>query len=264
MAFWVAAIAIFVGTGMLRGAAPPRYGALLWGTLSTIGVVGLTTVFLRREKRGTDSAGMRFSSGSLPRFGTGAVLGLVLYALQIAVIGSIAGPLRLVPTGTHAGAIALAVTTYVALATMEEVGFCGYPLRRLEERFGVLPGIATSAIAFGILHLIYGWSAWMALAGATSGGMLFGAAALATRGLAVPVGLHASWNVASWTVGEKDGAGVWRIVRSGDPELVTRVGNWTYLLMMAIGTAAFALYARYRRRRVIRYATRWGADAVPP
>jgi membrane protease YdiL (CAAX protease family) len=264
MAFWVAAIAILIGAGMLRGAAPPAYSALLWGTLSTIGVVGLTIAFLRGERRGRDSVGLRCSSGSLPRFGAGAVIGLVLYALQIAIVGSIAGPLHLVPADTHSRAIALAVTTYMALATMEEVAFRGYPLRRLEERFGVLPAIAIGAIAFGILHLIYGWPPWMALAGATSGGVLFGAAALATRGLAVPVGLHASWNVAGWAVGEKNGAGVWRIVSSGDPERVTRVGNWTYLLVMAIGTAAFALFARYRRRSVIRSENPGGADAVPP
>jgi len=249
MAFWVAAIAILVGAGMLRGAAPPAYSALLWGTLSTIGVLGLTIAVLRREQRGVDSAGLRFSSRSLLLFGTGAVLGLALYALQFAIIGSVAGPLRLVAADTPAGAIALAVTTYVALAAMEEVAFRGYPLRRLEERFGGGPAIAIGAFAFGVLHLIYGWPPWMALVGAASGGVLFGAAALATRGLAVPIGLHAAWNVSGWAVGEKDGMGVWRIVSSGDPEYVTRVGNWTYLLMMAIGTAAFAWFARYRRRR---------------
>jgi membrane protease YdiL (CAAX protease family) len=261
-AFWVAAIAIFMGAGMLRAAAPPEYSALAWGVLSTIGVVALTFAFLRREKRGLDSAGLRFTSASLPRFVAGAGIGVALYALQVALIAMITGSLRLAATGRTAGAIALAVATYVALAAMEEVAFRGYPLRRLEERFGPPAAIAIGAMAFGILHLTYGWPPWMALVGATGGGVLFGAAALATRGLAIPMGLHAAWNVGSWAVGEKDGAGIWRIVASGADARISQVGNLTYLLVMAVGTAGFVWFARSRRR--VSTAAIEGASSVPP
>jgi membrane protease YdiL (CAAX protease family) len=264
-AFWIAAIGIFMGAGMLRAAAPPAYSALAWGALGTIGVVALTIAFLRRERRGADSAGLRLTAGSLPRFLAGAFLGVALYALQVALVAMITGSLRLAPTGRTAGAIALAVAIYVALAAMEEVAFRGYPLRRLEERFGAPAAIAIGAMAFGILHLIYGWPPWMALVGATGGGVLFGAAALATRGLAVPIGLHSAWNVGSWAVGEKDGAGIWRIVASGaDSARVSQVGTLSYLLVMAVGTAGFVWFARYRRRQVLSAAAIGGERSVPP
>jgi hypothetical protein len=39
-------------------------------------------------------------------------------------------------------------------------------------------------------------------------------AAIATEGLAVPIGMHAAWNFASWLIGFKESSGYWRPITS--------------------------------------------------
>src|SRR5205814_5127242 len=67
------------------------------------------------------------------------------------------------------------------------------------------------------LEHVAGGSTWLhAFFGAGVGSLLFGMAALATRGLALPIGLHAAWNFGDWVHGGKDSIGLWHpIVADG-------------------------------------------------
>ena len=86
---------------------------------------------------------------------------------------------------------------------------------------------------------------WLLLGGS----LLFGMAALATRGLAVPIGLHAMWNVGQWILGEKELPGLWKVWM--EDRLQTRaqeVGMVSYLL--GAGIAILGFWWRYRKNRV--------------
>lgn len=66
------------------------------------------------------------------------------------------------------------------------------------------------ALVFAAEHRL-GGSTWIhALLGAGVGSLLFGMASLATRGLALPIGLHAAWNFGQWVAGDKEFPGIWR------------------------------------------------------
>jgi membrane protease YdiL (CAAX protease family) len=211
--FWVCTLAILLGVGMLRFLVPAPVRALAWGLASSLAIAALTWAYLQWEGRDAGSVGLRLQRGSWPRFVLGIAMGLALYAVYLALVTIVTGSVRLVPAaGVDARATALAIATYLALSSMEELGFRGYPLRRLEERIGRLSALGIGAVAFGLLHLAYGWSLSTAMVGAVAGGFLFGMAALVSRGLALPIGLHAAWNIAGWAVGEKGGTGIWRLV----------------------------------------------------
>lgn len=110
----------------------------------------------------------------------------------------------------NVGPIAVTLITYVLLACREELAFRGYPLRRLYSSFGLWGSQAIVAVAFALEH-VAGGSTWMnAILGAAVGSLLFGMAAIATRGLAVPIGLHAAWNFGDWMHGGKASGGLWR------------------------------------------------------
>ena len=110
----------------------------------------------------------------------------------------------------NVGPIAVTLITYVLLACREELAFRGYPLRRLYSSFGLWGSQAIVAVAFALEH-VAGGSTWMnAILGAGVGSLLFGMAAIATRGLAVPIGLHAAWNFGDWMHGGKASGGLWR------------------------------------------------------
>ena len=72
-----------------------------------------------------------------------------------------------------------------------------------------------------------------AILGAFTGSLLFGMAALAMRGLAVPIGLHTAWNFGQWTLGEKETSGLWRpVVEQGYKQHVDHMGILGYLLSL--------------------------------
>lgn len=247
--FWLATVGILVGCGRLSYEAPAPFSAVAWGATSSIGLLGLTAAFLHWERREASSAGLRFQLVSIGRFGIGAAVGGALYGGYLLVLLSLT-EIRLVPAPPIPTAtFLLALATYTVLAMMEEVGFRGYALRRLEEILGRGSAIVLGAVAFGTLHLAYGWTLGAAMLGAGAGALLFGIAALVSRGLAVPIGVHAAWNVAGWSVGEKDGAGLWRLAIPEPANGAATVGSLSYMLVMALGFIGFWQFGRIRARR---------------
>lgn len=247
--FWLATIGILIGFGMVSHIAPARFSALAWGATSSIGLLALTAAFLHWERRDAGSAGLRFELRSIGRFGIGAAVGGALYGAHLLILLSLTDvrivPAPVIPTTT----LLLALATYLALAMMEEIGFRGYALRRLDERMGRAYALVLGALAFGALHLAYGWTLGAAMLGAGAGALLFGIAALVSRGLAVPIGVHAAWNVAGWSVGEKDGAGLWHLVIPEPAARAVTVGSLSYMLVMALGFIGFWQFGRVRARR---------------
>ena len=97
-------------------------------------------------------------------------------------------------------------------------------------------------------HKLGGLSGARALIGAAVGSLLFGMAVLATRGLAVPIGLHAAWNFGQWALGLRGGPAVWSpLLRNGSQESVDRIETIVYLALFGSATLAFWLWHRRTR-----------------
>jgi hypothetical protein len=86
-------------------------------------------------------------------------------------------------------------------AATEEVVFRGIIFRIAEERFGTWAALAISAVLFGLVHLAgsteagAGAEIWGGISIALQGGLLLGAAYVATRSLWLPIGVHFAWNL---------------------------------------------------------------------
>ena len=71
-------------------------------------------------------------------------------------------------------------------------------------------------------------------------GLLWGMSALATRGLGVPIGLHAAWNFAGWSAGSRAETGILRmVVEDGALEATQEVGSMSYQFVFCALTFAF-------------------------
>ena len=146
-------------------------------------------------------------------------------------------------TSRPSSLILLALAGYVALALREELAFRGYPLRRLEAAWGVWPALILMTVAFTLEHAAGGWTWSRALLGPPAGALLFGMAALRTRGLAVPLGIHAAFNFAQWFMGQKETAGPFKLlVDSGFSGRAETFGYGAYLTGTLIATSAFWLW----------------------
>jgi len=243
-----------IGCAVALAAASPigsklagKWPELVTGTLASLGAFGLTVLFVRWEKLSLADVGAAINARSVLRLAFGFVVGASFVALW-AALSTVASPVQWVrASGGGLRAVLVALAVYLVLACREELAFRGYPLRLLNRLFGVWLAQIFVAAVFTGEHRLAGLSRMSALIGAAVGSLLFGMAALATRGLAVPIGVHAAWNFGQWALGLRGGPALWRpVVREGLQESVDLNGTIIYLAIFGSATLAFWLWRRRR------------------
>ena len=247
--FWVGYMAILLVGTFPQNMVPKRWGQTVWALWSASLVFALTLIFLRREGRSVADVGLAFRRGTILRFVIGALAGLAVHAANIAAVSGVAGGIAVVRAGNvYAGAIAWIVGVYVAKACMEGFGFRGYPLFTLLERWGPWPAVMIVAGAFALSHVAFGWSWDQVVLGVFPNGVLFAMVAIASRGLAMPIALHAAINTAQWSLGQGGGEGPWRIVIA--PSALSRVTAVAPITSIAVYLVAILVAWLWYRSRL--------------
>jgi len=246
--FWAGYIAILLLGSFPRNMVPTQWAQAVWAVWGAVLVFAMTVVFVRYEGRDLHDVGLGFDGATIPKFALGLLAGAAVYATTLAVF-VVAGGVRVVrAAGFDAAAMTFAAGTFVASACMEGFGFRGYPQHTLQRSFGAWPAVITAAAFFALSHVAFGWPWNQVLLGVLPNGVLFGMVTLASRGLAMPVALHAAINMAQWSFGEDGGRGPWKIVV--DPAALPRVqasAPITALVVYALGILAAWLWYRSRR-----------------
>ena len=238
--FWAGYLAILLLAAKVKALAPPPWHQLVWGLVSIAALFPLTLVFLRWDGRSRRDVGLNFEAKSVARLGLGAILGLAVYGLNVLIVSAVAGPIRFSwGVGIDPAGVVLVVATTVARSGMEELGFRGYPLRTLVPSLGFWKAQGIVAVAFGLCHFAFGWSWTSILLGVIPSAFLFGMAASASGGLALPIGLHAGLNLARWSVGENGAAGIWTMVVDETAQAgIAKVAPTIGVIVGVLGTLA--------------------------
>lgn len=187
--------------------------------------------------------------GTASRFLQGTVIAAVIWGVNISVIAVGGGGLgfeRVAETGLTAGVLTLMLM--IAQSAMEEIAFRGYALTTLRERYGVWPAVLLTTIAFIAYHILGGQDVFSSVVGTGIGGLLFAMAALAGRGLALPIAVHGIFNYLNWAAGDKVkyGEGFYRtVVDEASMGRLQTVGLISYVTVLSLG--ALVLYLWYRR-----------------
>ncbi|HEX5043702.1 MAG TPA: CPBP family intramembrane glutamic endopeptidase [Candidatus Polarisedimenticolaceae bacterium] len=240
VAGFVVATAVALATAApLTRRIPDHMGQALVGLVTSAATFALTLLVAKWERLRLADLGAAPAAGSVTRFAAGFLAGLTL-SLAWAACLFMAGHVRWIRTvDTPVLAAPVALLAYLALACREELAFRGYPLRRLAGLYGPLAAQVVMALLFALEHVAGGNTWTNAFLGAGTGAVLFGMAALATRGLAVPLGLHAAWNVGRWVLGGWDVPGYWRpVVEPGFEAYADRAGLLAYVSVMLAAIAA--------------------------
>ena len=218
-----------------------------WTMVVLEGGAGVATLGLSFLFAGRARIGVEPDRGSLARLVFGAVLGLLMVGMQTLLLGSL-GHIRWErQAGVGFGTLGVAALGFLMVGLREEIAFRGYPLRRLENAFGGWVALAIMAVFFAIEHVAGGMGWKQALWGPLVGGIVFGLAALGTRGLALPIGMHAAWDFAQWILGFRDGSGIWQVVvDAGFERRVEQVATGSYLVVMGSAILGFLLYGQTR------------------
>jgi membrane protease YdiL (CAAX protease family) len=234
----------------LMSKLPGAWPQFVLGAVASLGAFALTVLFVRWEGLCLEEVGAAPGRRSLPRFVFGFLIGLLLVALS-ASIQTAAGHLQWVRTpGAGFGSTIITLLGFVALSCREELAFHGYPLRRLQPFFGLWGAQMIVAMVFALEHKAGGWPLSRALLGAGAGSLVFGMAAIATRGLAVPIGVHAAWNFGDWILGGKESPGLWNaVITKGQEGNAQSLRTVSYLAAMGLAMLAFWLWHRRDQNR---------------
>lgn len=245
--FMITCALVLIAAGVAMPTLPDLWSQVILGVSTSLVTFALTKVFARWDGLELKDVGAAIASRSWLRLAIGFLIGLGLVGLQASMVGVVGRTRWVRSPEVGFSATSTALAAYLVLSCREELAFRGYPLRRLDCLFGPYAAQLLVALAFAIEHVAGGYSWTNAMLGVATGSLLFGMAALATRGLAIPIGLHAAWNFGQWVLGGKEMPGLWRAVNPQEvqPHL-ERVGMISYVIVMVLAT--FAFWCFYKRR----------------
>jgi hypothetical protein len=244
--FCLFAVRLIAGLlGLSQSAANDTRGQWFGGASMTVLMLILTWGFTGTERYPIVVPGTVFVQGSIPRALAGVLCILPFSAASVVSLHWLVPGVRFVPTGISVSQVFFTIGIYLLLAAYEEIAFRGYPMRRLLCAFGVWPTLLLIAPVFALYHVVLGWGLLQALIGTGAGSIVFGMAAIAShRGLAFPIGVHAGWNLITWSLGI-GGVGIWKM---SFPETMSgRVqvsGMVSYLTFMFLATMSLWFWKR--------------------
>ncbi len=245
--FYILNVTIFATvSGVTKGSPAASYISLAVSSLLTFLLI---VVFTRWQTLQLADVGIDLQLLSVKRFLCGFGMGIVMVTIQAIITGSFA-QVTFMPSSNLSGlATVSSLILYFLVALREELVFRSYALRSLAKSTTPLIALATITIIFILEHVIAGVPLKISVIGSGLGGVLFGLAALKTKGLALPLGIHTSWNFTQWMLGFKDDSGIWKEVvepgREAPAENVALLG-----FTVAFGIAIICILIVYRNERM--------------
>jgi hypothetical protein len=287
----VAGVAAALGVGLIVGLAGPDAGVAvgselaggIGGTVVTtaVPVVGLYLVARLVDRRWFTDFGLRFDRDWWLDCAFGAALGAglmaAIFGLELAVGWLTVTGTFVAGGGSFASALLLVVVLFVGVSIREELLLRGWFLTNLAEGTAGFRGISPrsavvfatllSSVVFGFLHAANPNATVVSTASISLAGVFLALGYLLTGELAIPIGLHFTWNFFQGSVFGFPvsglGLGVSVIaVEQGGPELVTggQFGPEAGLIGMAamvVGSLATVWWVRWRTGSVGLDPTVW-------
>lgn len=241
--FYVCTIIILISASELTKELSKPKGDLLSVFLAMLATFLLTVLFVKWDKITLSEIGVRPGRLTLKRLFYGFIIGLLLAILQALIVMGF-GHLKLIMSPNfNWGTIVFYLFFYGLIAVREELVFRSYLLRTLDYKFKAVFALSVMIILFIFEHILSGMSWKMSIIGSGLGGLLFGIAALKTKGIALPIALHASWNFGQWITGFKNQSGIWNAVVDKGYEIQTEnIGLAAFVLVMV--SAVYILSSR--------------------
>jgi len=248
--FYACTLLVFILADILSKSAE----ADIAGQLSMFIATGLTffliLIFTRWEKLKLKDVGIVPNKKSAPRFSIGFVIGLLMAIMQVMIVLSFGHiQLNLVPEMPIAE-IVLTLLLFILAGAREELVFRSYFLRSLSYSMSPFLALVIMTAIFSIEHLVAGYTWQNGILGSGIGAILFGLAALKTKGLALPLGLHIAWNFGQWSLGFKGRSGIWEvIVERGFDSYVQNIGMGAYLFVMGLAITGVCIF--YKKEKLL-------------
>lgn len=194
--------------------------------------------------------GLAFKQNTIGKFFAGVIAGIVLAGLLATTVLCFSHATIQVNPISSVSHFLLVTLPLIPLAYMEEIGFRAYPLEILKNKIGIRLSIVVTSILFALYHIANGWPVATSFYGPAVWGLLFGLAAIYSRGIAMPTGIHYAVNLTTSAFGANNNVSIWSINPTKIPVTTQRGIDWTTILpSLALLVFAVLCIELYMKRK---------------
>jgi len=247
--YWILFLALLIPvtsqSGSVFSTHVHRFTSGIFGT--TIALL-VTWIFIKSEKRTFLEYNLVWQRDTFSKFLTGFGIGMASFSL-ITLILVLFGGLH-IQKNTEAinPWIWLWYLAILPAAFMEEIAFRAYPFLKLKEALGLRLTQLIVLIAFALYHIPLGWSILTAFLGPGIWALIFGIAAIRSKGIALPTGIHAGLNLALSILGMGNGVESIFVTSQSESTSNTTVNLITRLLVLLAGILLTEFYIRRSKK----------------
>lgn len=248
--YWILfLISLFIIGTLISPILPAKFERFSYGIFGSLAAFIITWLFIKVEKKTFSNYQLVWKRKTVPNFLIGLIIGsLLLICIVLFLVSFSDLELKINPKQFNP----LSLLWYLAiipLALMEEVAFRSYPFLKLHNIFGLRITQIIVAVAFALYHYATGWSIENAFFGPGVWAFTFGLAAIYSKGIAVPTGIHVGLNFSQQIIGLKNGMGdsIWILdfESKTTPEVVANaetIGNITQIIVFILAIIVTEYY----------------------
>lgn len=232
-------------SGALTNELPKPWSNILHGIITSLATFGITVPFARWEKLTLVEIGIVPNLRTIKKFAFGFGIGLVIAITYVLLVIFFTNSKLVAVQSISLSSFLYPISFCFIFALREELAFRCFPLRSLTNSMGFWKAQIVIALIFAVEHWVGGYTFINAFLGSSIGAILFGIAALKTKGIALPVGLHMALNFGQWCFGFNFQGIIWQRVIEEESGVWNEPIIWIiYLLVMGLAILGFYLYGR--------------------
>lgn len=229
---------------------PNNLERLAHGIIGTLAAFLTTLLFLKLDRKQFSDIGLTFKRKTIIKFFAGFIAGVVIMGLLTTGVLYFSSIKIDVNPKSNIWHFLLVTLPLIPLAFMEELGFRAYPLEILKDKIGIRLSIIITSILFALYHIVNGWPI-ASISGPAVWGLLFGLAAIYSKGIAMPTGIHYAANLTTSSFGAADSeVSIWTVKQSHGDTAKYGGTDWTTILpTLALLVFAIICIELYMRRK---------------
>ena len=250
--FCIAFTLLFMILSFFKNFIPLNYERWAHGIIGTIAAFLTTAIFLRFDKNPFTNIGLRLERFTLTRFFAGMIIGITIMGVLVIAVLYFENVGIEVNKKSNFFNFLLSTFPLLPLAFMEELGFRAYPLEILKGKVGIRLAIIITSILFAIYHIANGWPISVSFYGPAVWGLVYGLAAVYSRGIAMPTGIHYAANLTTSALGDHENRmSIWTILPLNTPTSNSQEIDWANILpslfLLVFAIVLMELYIRQNR-----------------
>lgn len=223
--------ALLVVFSFAKNLIPNEFERLAHGIIGTLAAFLATVLFLKFDRKRFSDVGLTFERNTIVKFFGGVMAGVLLMGLLAAGVLYFTNMEIAINPGSNLVHFLLVTAPLLPLAFMEELGFRAYPLQVLKDKTGIRLSIIITSIIFAVYHIANGWTITSSFYGPAVWGLVFGLAAIYSKGIAMPTGIHYAANLTTSALGAANSTvSIWTVKQSGSIAAKQEGIDWITIL----------------------------------